>query len=199
MCVVLTDESTSPQGDNLKLVPDVSSTKEDLSSISTLSRRLLNVHTLFMYHLECNAFAYIMYTDQSRVERHGSTIRSRNLRSDNSEPSQHYTPPPVLKSKLDDDNDDETNNPPEYSESTRLSTVPTYLESNENGPPRYNLPYIRPPAYITNCNQQPPASQQDSEAINNLHTQPDDSDSQTTLISNDSQPHEEHQVNRCQV
>ncbi len=149
-----------------------------------------------MYHLECNAFTYIMYTDQSRAERYGSTIRSRNLRSDNSEPSQHYTPLPVLKSELDDDNDDETNNPPEYSESTRLLS---YLESNENGPPRYNLPDIRPPAYITNCNQQPPASQQDSEAINDLHTQPDDSDSQNSLIINYSQPHEEHQVNRCQI
>ncbi|XP_064398903.1 uncharacterized protein LOC135345408 isoform X2 [Halichondria panicea] len=164
------DESTSPQGDDLNSVSDVSSTKEDLSSISTLSH-------------------------QSRAERYGSTIRSRNLRSVVSESSQHYTPPPVLKSEVDDDDDDgvyesDSDNPPGYSESTRLPTIPSYSESNENGPPRYNLPDIRPPAY---SNQQPPPSQQDSEAINDLHTQPDDSDSQNNLIINDSQPHEEHQ------
>ncbi len=195
---MLTDESTSPQGDDLNSVSDVSSTKEDLSSISTLSRRFLH---MIMYHFECNAFAYIMYTDQSRAERYGSTIRSRNLRSVVSESSQHYTPPPVLKSEVDDDDDDgvyesDSDNPPGYSESTRLPTIPSYSESNENGPPRYNLPDIRPPAY---SNQQPPPSQQDSEAINDLHTQPDDSDSQNNLIINDSQPHEEHQVNRCQI
>ncbi len=136
-----------------------------------------------------------MYTDQSRAERYGSTIRSRNFRSDDSEPNQ---PLSVLKSEPDDDDDETTehSNPPEYSESTRPSTIPTYLESNENCPPRCNLPYNHPPAY---SNQQPPPSQQDSEASNDLHMQPHDSDSQTTLIINDSQPHEEHQVNRCQV
>ncbi len=55
MCVVLTDESTSPQGNNLNSVSDVSTTREDLSIISTLSRRLLH---MIMYHFECNAFAY---------------------------------------------------------------------------------------------------------------------------------------------
>ncbi len=139
-----------------------------------------------------------MYTDQSRAERCGRTIRSRILRSDDSESSQHYTPPPVLKSELDDDGakKSDSDNPPGYSESTRLPTVPSYSESNENYPPRCNLPYIHPPAY---SNQQPPPSQQDSEASNDLHMQPDDTDSQTSLIINDSQPHEEHQVNRCQV
>ncbi len=133
-----------------------------------------------------------MYTDQSRAERNGCTIRSTNLRSDVS--------PPVLKSEVDDDDgvyESDFDNPPEYSESTRLlPTVPSYSKSNENCPPRYNLSCIRPPAY---SNQQPPPSQQDSEATNDLHTQPDDSDSQTILIINDSQPHEEHQVNRCQI
>ncbi len=41
-----------------------------------------------------------VYTVQSRAERHDCTIRSRNLRGDDSEPSP-YTPLP--KSKLDDD------------------------------------------------------------------------------------------------
>ena len=154
MYVALTDEYTSPQGDDLNSVSDVSSTKEDLSSIPTLSCRLLH---MIMYHLECNAFVMIiiMYTDQSRAEKYGRTIRSRILRSDDSESSQHYTPPPVLKSELDDDGakESDSDNPPGYSESTRLPTVPSYSESNENCPPRCNLPYICPPAY---SNQQPP-------------------------------------------
>ncbi len=53
------------------------------------------------------------YTDQSRAERYGHTIRSRNVRSDDSEPSQQCTP-------IDETTDSES----EYIKNPRLSTIP---------------------------------------------------------------------------
>ena len=90
------------------------------------------------------------YTDQSRAERYGRTIRSRNLRSDDSEPDQQYT------------SIDQTKNS-KASECIKNPTIP------EKNPPTYNPP--RSPAKTSLQRQSIPRG-----SISDLHTQPNDSD-----------------------
>ncbi len=89
-----------------------------------------------------------MHADQSRAEMHDCTIQSRNLRGDDSEPSQ-----PTI---------DETT---DYKASEYIKN-PTIPEKN---PPTYN-----PPCSPTKKSLQRQSIPRGS--INDLHTQPNDSD-----------------------
>ncbi|XP_064398875.1 uncharacterized protein LOC135345381 isoform X4 [Halichondria panicea] len=87
---------------------------------------------------------------QSRAERYGRTIRSRNLQSDDSEPDQQYT-------LIDQTKDSKA------SECIKNPTIP------EKNPPTYNPP--RSPAKTSLQWQSIPRG-----SIPDLHTQPNDSD-----------------------
>ena len=124
-------------------------------------------------------------TDQSRAERYGYTIQSRNLRHDTSEPSQRCTPI-----------DETTASESEYIKNPQLSTIP------EKDPPTYNdvvscSPHVRSPAK-TSLQRQSTTLSRGSEIIKELRTQPNDSNSEVDLIITDSK--QKHKVRiRCSM
>ncbi|XP_064398871.1 uncharacterized protein LOC135345380 isoform X3 [Halichondria panicea] len=103
-------------------------------------------------------------TDQSRAERHGCAIRSRNLRSDNSEPNQQCT-------TIDETTDSKASSESECIKNPRLSIIPS---------PTYNSlapcsPHVRSPA--KSLQLQSTTLLRGSEVINELCTPPNDSNS----------------------
>ncbi len=118
------------------------------------------VHTVLHYYIRAHA-----YTDQSRAERrHGCAIRSRNVRSDDSEPNQQCT-------TIDETTDSKASSESDYIKNPRLSTIPS---------PTYNSlapcsPHVRSPA--KSLQLQSTTLLRGSEVINKPCTPPNDSNS----------------------
>ncbi|XP_064398899.1 uncharacterized protein LOC135345405 isoform X2 [Halichondria panicea] len=166
MSVYESDKPICINADALPMSPsadDTTSTQEDgLNSMTSAST---------VDALSSAVSASLSY--QSRAERYGYTIQSRNLRHDTSEPSQRCTPI-----------DETTASESEYIKNPQLSTIP------EKDPPTYNdvvscSPHVRSPAK-TSLQRQSTTLSRGSEIIKELRTQPNDSNSEVDLIITDS-------------